>query len=110
MRRFSIVLFLGTSLLSWNTWAYTECSRPIKDVWTTLDSGTGVWVTFSDGGSAIFKNESDLTSGQMSRFVSFALTAQTANKKLVVRYPEDGLVCPPTGANRNDFQGVWIKK
>lgn len=88
--------------------AYTECDRPINLVWNSLSGSESVWVTFDDGGSAIFKAESQLTEGQMARFVSYALTAQASDRSLIVRYPEDGLQCPPVGAARNDAQGIWI--
>jgi len=67
-----------------------------------------VWVSFSDGGSPIYKSENQLSEGQMNRFVSFALTAQTAGNKLVVRYPENDLQCPPKDSARNDVLGIWI--
>jgi len=103
---FGVVSFLFLSSISF---AYTQCERPVNNVWASMTSAQSVWITFSDGGSSIYKRESQITPGQMSRFTSFALTAQTTGKKLIVRYPEDGLSCPPTGSPRNDVEGIWIK-
>lgn len=99
---------LGSLLFSSSCFGYSECVRPVKDIWNNLGSAQSVWITFADGGSAMYKTESQLSAGQMARMTSMALTAQTTGKSLRVRYPEDGLVCPPTGAARNDVQGFWI--
>ena len=104
------IIFIGMALFSSISYSYTECIRPIANVWTSLNSDTSVWITFTDGGSPVYKNESQLTEGQMNRLISFALTAQSAGKNLQVRYPEDGLSCPPVGAARNDIEGFWVLK
>jgi len=103
--------YVLTSCLFFSTpsFAYTECERPIKNIWNNLTKTPAVWITFSDGGSAISRTEAQITPGQMSRFIAFALTAQTTGKLLIVRYPEDGLICPPKGAKRSDSLGIWIK-
>lgn len=90
--------------------AYTEFERPVRNIWSSLNSIQNIRITFSDGGSAIYKTESQITPGQMSRFISLALTAQTTKKNIVVRYPEDGLIYPPTGVARNDAEGIWINE
>lgn len=95
-------------LVSANAYSYTECSRPVKDVWINLN-GSNVNVMFSDGGSLIRKDETQLSQSQMARFMAVVLTAQATGKNLKVRYPEDGMTCPPTGSTRNDIDGVWIQ-
>lgn len=92
------------------SWAYTECDRPITGIWNSTNGSGSVWIKFGDGGSAIYKSEEQLTEGQMSRFVSFALTAQTTGKKLTVRYPDESLTCPPSGDARDDVMGIWIRE
>ena len=87
---------------------YSECDRPVQHIWTNFELPPQVWVTFSDGGSSIYKNTNLITEDQLNRFASFALTAQTTGKKLRVRYPETGLVCPPQGDARSDTKGIWI--
>ena len=104
-KRLLCVLYICTYMSS--SFAYTECKRPVKNIWSSMNSAKSVWVTFADNGSAIYKNESQITSGQMARFVSLAIAAQTTGKKLIVRYPDDNLACPPT-ESRNDFEGVWL--
>ncbi len=105
---FKSAFVLTTLLMASSALAFTQCTRPVNLVWNSLTSSTSVWITFSDGGSAIFKTEAQLTEGQMARFVSFALTAQASDRALIVRYPENGLQCPPTGAARNDAEGIWV--
>ncbi len=102
------VTFLLLLLISAGASAFTECTRPVDRIWNSLTASSSVWMTFSDGGSAIFKTEAQLTEGQMARFVSYALAAQASGRNLIVRYPENGLQCPPTGAARNDAEGIWI--
>lgn len=92
------------------SFAYSECARPVGNIWSALNSEQSVWITFPDGGSPIYKKKSQLTSGQMSRFTALALTAQSTGKKLVIRYPEDGLECPSIGSARGDVQGIWIQR
>ena len=104
-KRLLCVLFIWIYMSS--SFAYTECKRPVKNIWSSMNSAQSVWVTFAGNGGAIYKTESQVTSGQMARCVSFAITAQTTGKKLFVRYPEDNLACPPT-VSRNDFEGVWL--
>lgn len=90
--------------------AYTECLRTVKGVWIAFD-GTGVNVTFVDGGSSITKTETQLTVGQMSRYISVTLTALTTGRQLSIRYPEDNLICPPVaGPARGDITGMWLKE
>lgn len=103
----AILLFL---ILPAESFSYTECARPVNKVWTNLISPDfeSVWVLFSDGGGAIYKSQSQISTGQMARFFSMALLATSTGKDLIVRYPEDGLSCPPS-ETRNDFMGVWSK-
>lgn len=103
------IILLSSVMLSSSAYSFTQCTRPVNLIWNSMTGSNAVWVTFSDGGSAIFKTEAQLTEGQMARFVSFALTAQASDRELIVRYPENGLQCPPTGAARNDAEGIWIK-
>lgn len=103
-----LVIFFIVSI-STNSWSYSECVRPVKNIWTSLANARTVWIIFQDVGSAVFKSESQLTEGQMSRFVSFALSAQATGRNLIVRYPEDDLTCPPTGKARNDIEGFWVQ-
>lgn len=99
--------FMAVLLVTAGAQAFTQCTRPVNLVWNNLLSSS-IWITFSDGGSAIFKTGSQLSETQLARFASFALTAQASNRELIVRYPENGLQCPPTGASRNDVEGIWI--
>jgi len=101
------VICLLMLIASSSSFAFSECTREVKNVWNKLDSPPSVWVCFNTG-SCIYKSENQLTSGQMERLFSMALTAQTAGLRLRVRYPEDNLVCPPTGDSRNDVLGMWL--
>jgi len=103
------IMVLCMLIASSNAYSFTECMRPVKSIWIDLKTGANVNITFSDGGSSIRKSESQLTEGQMARFVSVALTAQTTGKKLTIRYPENEMSCPPTGSSRSDVTGFWIK-
>lgn len=103
-----LAFVLTVLLVSSSALAFTQCTRPVDLVWNSLTASTSVWITFSDGGSAIFKTEAQLTEGQMARFASYALTAQASDRDLIVRYPENGLQCPPTGSARGDVEGIWI--
>ena len=96
-------------LLSSNAWSFSDCIRPVGNIWTSLNSETIVWISFKDGGSPIYVSESLVTEGQMSRFVAFALNAQATEKNLIIRYPEDDLTCPPMGNPRNDMEGFWVQ-
>ena len=109
MRLSLSMVTLFTVLVFTNAHSYTECARPVKSIWINLETGASVNITFSDGGSSISKSESQLTEGQMARFVSVALTAQTTGKQLTIRYPENEMSCPPIGSPRRDFTGFWIK-
>lgn len=109
MKVFTYLIILLFMLQSLTSLAYTECQRGVKKVWTNLSASKGFWVVFDDGGSSIYKEENQLTEGQMSRFVSLALTALTAGKSLIVRYPENDLSCPPTNGDRNDIEGIWLE-
>lgn len=95
-------------LTSTQSFAYTECIRTVKNVWTNLSDTETVWVTFQDEGGAVFKTEAQLSDGQMQRFFSLLLTAQSTNQKVSIRYPEDNLVCPAVGDARNDVVGIWL--
>ena len=103
---YRIVLLI---LVSFNAYAYKECTRPVQDVFMGLNSFNVLWVTFSDGGTAVYINETDITAGQMSRLFSAVLTAQTTGKQLIVRYADSGLTCPTSGSARNDIEAVWLK-
>jgi len=95
-------------IISSNSFAFSECVRDVKKIWSNFGSSTTVYVCFETG-SCIYKDESNITEGQMARLMSMALTAKTTGKRLQVRYPEDDLVCPPSGASaRNDFIGFWL--
>jgi|GEM_PF-4195982 len=92
---------------------YSECLRPVKKVWNQTKTNASpdqetVWIAFSDGGSPVYKKREQISEGQMARFYAQALTAITSGKKLLVRYPENGLSCPPVGSARNDILGMWI--
>lgn len=87
--------------------AYTECTRPVKKIWNSLASNRSVWIVFSDGGGAIWKDAPQVTEEQLGRLFSQALTAHATGRHLIVRYPEDGLTCPPAN-NRDDVLGVWL--
>lgn len=90
-------------------YSHTECKRPVAHIWNSMTKDKSVWVTFHDGGGAIYKSEGQITEGQMNRFVSLAITAQTTGNHLTVRYPQDNLSCPPNDT-RSDFEGVWLVK
>ena len=89
--------------------AFSECVRPIKNLFQSTSSETMFYVTFDDGGSSIFKRDADISAGQMNRLAAMVLMAQSTGRQLTVRYPEDGLACPPTGTARSDFTGAWLK-
>lgn len=113
MKAIITITILFLFLAPTSAFSFTQCTRPVKDIWTQLlNNGTSdsehVWISFSDGGQPIYKTQSEISEGQMARFFSMALTAQASGKNLVVRYPEDDLTCPPTGEARNDFLGMWI--
>lgn len=111
MKKMMVILCL-TLFASKLTFGFTDCDRPVKGVWSSMANNTTssqVWVAFSDGGGAILKSESDVSAGQMNRFMSLVLLAKTSRKKLRVRYPENDLSCPPPHAvHRDDFSGVWL--
>jgi len=105
-----LVVCLSLLTIPCNSFAFSECVREVKSVFSSLSGSTSVWVCFitETPGNCIYKDESQLTDGQMARFLSMALTAKTTGKRLQVRYPEDDLVCPPAGSSRNDFLGMWL--
>lgn len=109
MKKFVFLVVLFLLVFPSLGFSITECDRPIQKIWSTAESPDNetVWVVFSDGGGAIYKSQSQISTGQMARFFSMVLTASTTGKDLRVRYPEDGLSCPPS-TNRNDFIGVWL--
>ena len=102
------ILFLAAFFLSGNAFSFTECNREVENVWISFTPAESVFVTFKDGHSWIYKDIHTSNEQQKNRFFSQALAAQTAGKILRIRYPEDDLVCPPKGAARHDFEGVWI--
>ena len=109
MKMFLNIAIIHLLFLSTSAYATTECARPVSNLWNSLSSDKQVWVTFSDGGGAIYKTEGLITAGQMNRFFSQVLAAKTTGNKLVIRYPEDNLSCPPpAGINRNDVKGIWL--
>jgi len=115
-----IALSILLLAISGSSFAFSECVREVKNVFTDFQTvvkdGTGsitsgnemVYICFTTG-SCIFKTIKQLTDGQMARFFSMGLTAKTTGKKLQVRYPEDDVTCPPVSVSaRSDVLGMWL--
>lgn len=103
-----ITVMLSLFLLAFNALALTECLRPVQAVWNDETAGNdSVYITFSDGGGAVFKFSSQVSAGQFNRMYAMGLLALSTGKQLLVRYPDVNLQCPPA-ANRNDTLGMWI--
>ena len=105
-----VILLISTILIlaiPISAFAYTECEVTVNKVWNSTEGGDSIWVCFNEGG-CVYKHGTQLTEAQLSRFYAMALTAKTSGKTLIVRYPEDDLVCPVT-YSRNDILGMWLK-
>jgi hypothetical protein len=100
----------AVTLCSVDAMAFTECTRPVSGIFEQFDIHM-LFVSFSDQGSSINKKEGNVSSGDMARFTAMVLMAQATGRPLTIRYPEDGMACPPpAGVSRDDFIGVWLKQ
>ena len=101
--------------LSQGVLAYSQCNFDVNYVYLgAADGGVDdIYITLikpTGGNASIYKNNNNTLSGkQIDRIYSAALTAFTAGKKLVVRYPEDNLDCSTLSGSRSDFIGVTLR-
>lgn len=93
-------------VLSQTSFAFTECTRTVDSIWNDLDVQANVIVTFTDG-SAIDMKPAGITSEQMHRFFTMAVTAKTLGRDLTVRYAQDGMLCTEVSV-REDILGIWL--
>jgi hypothetical protein len=80
------------------SWAYVECTLVPTQIY--VDDGV-LWINFSNGGAGV----APLSDPAMKYYYASALTAYTAGKTLIVRYP-DGNACT---AFNIAMIGLWIK-
>lgn len=107
------VFWLAVTLSS-SAMAYTECTYQVESVFMDTQQGDAetVWVQLQvPGGNpnvAIYKDKNNASEVLRNRLYTMALTAFTAGKKLVVRFPENNAVCTTQLAPRADFLGVRL--
>lgn len=102
-------------ILSNSVMAYTECTYQVESVFIDTQQGDAetVWVQLQvPGGNpnvAIYKDKNNAPSEALrNRIYTMALTAFTAGKKLVVRFPENNTGCTTQLTPRADFLGVRL--
>jgi hypothetical protein len=108
MKKTTLAIMVAATMCSVDAMAYTECTRPVLNIFEQFDIHM-IYVSFSDGGGTINKKEGNVSNGDMARFTAMVLMAQATGRPLTIRYPEDGLACPPPAGTRDDFIGVWLK-
>ncbi len=105
-----IGLLVVMIVTSTQAFAWTECLLTPQRVWQRLDAPY-VWVCF-EGAKCIYKTQGGtVTEAHLNRMYSAAMAAITADKQLLVRYPEDNGDCSVlSNTNRNDILGFWYVK
>ncbi len=111
MKFFAFLLVALASLVTSNSaHAFTECSFTVERIWRPFNVKE-IYVCFDPTGCIFSTYTAPLSAEDAeirNHFLSMAMTAFTAGKKLRVRFPENGATCSPYTANRSDIDGVWL--
>lgn len=110
--RAGLLLVLGC-MPSW-LWASTTCNRGSVTMIHTYSQPPGsdslsIWIEFSDGGSAVSINTTTQSKGFVEQAYTALNTALQTGTRVLIRYDETGLTCPPPGPWRNDIQGFQLR-